>query len=627
MRLYAGPSTYFIRDTAHNQIAGKLEDAYFRYYGFKPSPSEVASWQNSLRAVAQVFEEASLTDHGVVLEYQLPLASMRLDCMVCGQDAKEVDNAVIVELKQWGRCEPGEGSKVVTWLGGGKRDVLHPSVQVGQYQQYLEDAHSAFYEGPTPVQLSSCSYLHNYYPEDDDVLLSDPFAQVLESYPLFSADDVGPLKDFLSTRLEAGQGLPVLRRVEESRYRPSRKLMEHVANLIKEKSEYVLLDEQLVVYEKVMAAAQRGFHDRRKTVLIVKGGPGTGKSVIAMNLLGDLSRRKYNTQYATGSRAFTQTLQKVVGSRAGVQFKYFNSYLGAEQNVVDILICDEAHRIRETSDDRFNRAKRTGEPQVEELIGAGKVSVFFIDDRQVVRPGEIGSADYIREHAERSGAKILEYQLEAQFRCAGSDGFVRWVENTLGIARTANALWEGSEGFDFRIMSSPLELDSAIREKAAAGYSARVTAGFCWKWSKPLTDGTLVEDVVLGEYRRPWNAKSDTGRVAKGIPKEALWATDPRGIDQVGCVYTAQGFEFDYAGVIFGNDLRYDFDRGEWVGHPECSQDGRVKRGGVRFLELVKNVYRVLLSRGMKGCYVYFMDRDTERFVRSRMELFRAVGI
>jgi hypothetical protein len=388
----------------------------------------------------------------------------------------------------------------------------------------------------------------------------------------------------------------------------------------------VLLDEQLVVYEKVMAAAQRGFHDRQKTVLLIQGGPGTGKSLIAINLMGDLSRGGYNTQYATGSKAFTETLRKSVGSRAGTQFKYFNSYLGAEQNVVDVLICDEAHRIRETSDNRFTRAKRTGDPQIDELIGAGKVSVFLVDDRQVVRPGEIGSSNHIREHAEGAGCRVLEYQLEAQFRCAGSDGFVRWVENTFGIERTANALWEGSEGFDFQIMDSPFAVEAAIREKAAAGFSARMTAGFCWKWSNPLGDGTLAPDVAIGEYRRPWNAKSGAGRLARGIPRESLWATDPGGIDQVGCVYTAQGFEFDYAGVIFGSDLRYDPDRGEWIGHPECSQDGAVKRSGSRFLELVKNTYRVLLSRGMKGCYVYFMDRDTERFVRSRIQSARAVG-
>jgi DUF2075 family protein len=197
---------------------------------------------------------------------------------------------------------------------------------------------------------------------------------------------------------------------------------------------------------------------------------------------------------------------------------------------------------------------------------------------------------------------------------------VNWISNTLGIERTANVLWEDDERFEFRIFPSPELLEAAIRRKVAQGVSARMTAGYCWKWSKPRSDGTLVEDVVIGDYRRPWNAQPDAGRLARGIPKASLWAYEPGGIEQVGCVYTAQGFEFDYAGVIFGPDLVYDFDRGDWVGHPKRSFDGTVKRGKDRFTEFVKNTYRVLLSRGLKGCYVHFMDKDTERFVRSRME-------
>jgi DUF2075 family protein len=216
---------------------------------------------------------------------------------------------------------------------------------------------------------------------------------------------------------------------------------------------------------------------------------------------------------------------------------------------------------------------------------------------------------------------VAEHELEVQFRCAGSETFVGWVNNTLGIQRTANVLWnQDEEEFDFRTFGSVQTLEDAIRSRAAEGFSARMTAGFCWPWSKPNRDGTLVEDVVIGEYRRPWNARGDAGRLAPGIPKEVHWAHDPKGIDQVGCVYTAQGFEFDYIGVIFGPDLTYDFDRQEWHGNKDQSRDTTVKRSGERFPELVKNTYRVLLSRGMKGCYVYFMDEDTRRFFASRME-------
>jgi hypothetical protein len=625
MRLYAGSSQQFVMDTIQNQIAGKLRNAFFNYYRFNPSPGEVMSWRNSLRAMSHVFQYAKLMDHGVLLEYQLPLTSRRLDCMITGRDEDGRDNAVIVELKQWESCEEAEGeNEVLTWLGGSRREVLHPSAQVGQYAMYLRDGHTAFYED-SPVMLNACTYLHNYSCSDDDVLLDDKFREIMNKFPLFSSDDVDPLKDYLEEKLEIGQGLDVLGRVERGKYRPSKKLMDHVGQVIRGTSQYVLLDEQLVVYDKVFACARKGFHDKQKTVIVIRGGPGTGKSIIAINLMADLLLQGYNAHYATGSRAFTQTLRKVIGPRGAIQFKYFNSYTDAEQNVVDVLISDEAHRIRKTSSSRFTpKAKRSDTPQVQEIINAGKVSVFFIDDDQVVRPDEIGSVEYIRSNAEIAGCIVHEYELEVQFRCSGSEAFVNWVNNTLGIRRTANVLWNGLEEFDFRIFDSPESLEQAIRQKEQEGFTARMTAGFCWKWSKkPYSDGSLKDDVVIGDYRRPWNARPEATRLARGIPKATLWAYDPNGIDQIGCVYTAQGFEFDYVGVIFGNDLVYDLDDQNWIGIKENSHDSAVRRAGDRAAELIKNTYRVLLSRGMKGCYVCFLDKHTERFIRSRTENLR----
>ena len=509
----------------------------------------------------------------------------------------------------------------MTWIGGAEREVLHPSVQVGQYQMYLEDTHTAFNADSNPVLLNSCTYLHNYNYYSEDVIFSGKFQKALDKYPLFTADDVDKLKDHLVDKLMDGKGIDVLKRVEESEYRPSKKLMDHVGNMIKGKSEYILLDEQLIVYDVALSCAKKGFHDKQKTVIVIKGGPGTGKSVIAINLMADLLLEGYNAHYATGSRAFTTTLRKIIGSRGSVQFKYFNSYAQAEQNVIDVLIADEAHRIRKTSNSRFtHREKRSDLPQVEELLEASKVAVFFIDDNQVVRPDEIGSAEYIRQNAEKKGAKIFEYELEAQFRCNGSDAFVNWINNTLGIRRTANVIWDQHEEFDFKIFQSPEELEQAIRQKVKEGSTGRMTAGFCWDWSDPREDGTLLDDVVIGDYRRPWDARPEARRLAPGIPPASLWAYDPNGINQVGCIYTAQGFEFDYVGVIFGDDLVYDFDKQAWQGYKDKSSDNVVKRSKDKFVDLLKNTYRVLLSRGMKGCYVYFMNKDTERFFKSRIE-------
>lgn len=623
MRLYSGTSEHFITDTNHNQIAEKLRNAYFDYYRHNPSDGEIRSWKNSLKSVSILFQTADLLDHGIILEYQLPLTSRRLDCLVCGKDSNSKDNAVILELKQWDKCEESYGqNEVVTWLGGAKREVLHPSVQTKQYRMFLEDAHTAFYEGKDPITLSACSYLHNYNSYQDDVIFAAKFKQTLAECPLFTADDFDPLCEYLTSRLKRGEGITVLNRVEQGTYRPSKKLMEHVSQVIKGTPQYILLDEQKVVYDKIYALAKRGFQDKQKHVLVVRGGPGTGKSVIAINIMADLLHEGYNTQYATGSKAFTETMRKAIGGRGAIQFKYFNSYMDAEANAIDVLICDEAHRIRESSNNRFTpKAKRSGKAQIDELLWVSKVAVFFIDDDQVVRPGEIGSSTHIIGSAERSRAVIHDHTLDIQFRCAGCESFVNWIENTLGMKKTANVLWNEDEDFDFKILSSPIAVENAIREKVAEGFTGRMTAGFCWEWSKKLArDGGLAKDVVIGDYARPWNAHHSLTRLPPNIPKAQLWAYDPNGIDQVGCVYTAQGFEFDYVGVIVGEDIAYDLDLQAWVGSTANSADPVVKKAGARFGQLTKNTYRVLFSRGMKGCYVYFMDKDTERFVKSRIQ-------
>lgn len=622
MQLYSGSSPQFIEDSVQNRIAGKLKAAFLEQCRYQPSDSEVRSWHNSLSRLKDVFQRSELLDHGVVLEYQLPLTSKRLDCMITGKDGERSDNAVIVELKQWERSEPAEGvNEVVTWVGGSNRCILHPSVQVGQYAMYIRDGHTAFHEDGNPVRLGACSYLHNYHFEEGDPLKAPKFRETVLENPLFSAADVDPLCRFLTQRLGQGDGMPVLNRIQNSKYRASKKLLQHVSAMIKSHPVYTLLDEQLVVYDEVFAAARRSGAKTGKTVLLIRGGPGTGKSVIAINLMADLSKENFNCHYATGSKAFTETLWKIVGRRASQQFKYFHNYATAQPNEMDVLILDESHRIRATSVGRFTRKDaRSGLPQIEEIMRAAKVCVFFIDDFQGIKPDEVGSSSLIRATAQKMGCELKEYELEAQFRCSGSDAFVNWIDNTLDIRKTANILWKSAEPFDFKIFGSPKELEDAIRAKAADGASARMTAGFCWPWSDPNDDGTLVNDVKVGDYVRPWNARPDARRLARGIPKAPLWAHEPGGIDQVGCIYTAQGFEFDYVGVIIGKDLIYDPTKAAWAGVPQESADTTVRRGRDKFIDLVKRTYRVLLSRGLKGCYVHFMDENTKNFFMSRIE-------
>jgi hypothetical protein len=623
LHLYSGMTVDFVADATRNRIAGKLKTAFFDYFRYEPSPSEVNSWQNSLRAMSDAIEVGSLEDHGIVVELQLPLSSRRLDCMLTGRDAGDRPQAVVVELKQWEHTEPSPIEDCVSVrIGGAIRDVLHPSAQVGGYHRYLMDVHTAFSEGS--VGMSACAFAHNARFDPDEELWSESHQPLLDRWPLFAGDQVDEFAGFLNDQLVAGEGQPVLEQVLKGRYRPHKRLLEHTARVIRREPIYVLLDEQQVAFNHILGRVRDRQASQEQSVFLIKGGPGTGKSVIAVNLLAELSGDGFTTQHATGSKAFTENLRNVVGARAKAQFNYFNSFAGAEAQLLDAIVCDEAHRIRENSNHRFMRKEaRSRRPQVEELMRAAKVSVFFIDDRQVVRPGEVGSSKLIRDSAKALGIPVFEHELETQFRCGGSDAFVGWVDNTLEIAETPFVLWDPNEEFDFQIVDTPHELEAMIRNKAVEGHSARLSAGFCWPWSEPNEGGTLVRDVVVGDWAMPWNARAESGRLAPGIPKSNYWASDPSGIEQVGCIYTAQGFEYDFAGVIFGRDLVWRPRKG-WLGQPEYSHDSIVKRGASKdpssFAALVKNTYRVLLTRGLQGCYVYFEDDQTRDFFLSRVE-------
>jgi DUF2075 family protein len=382
---------------------------------------------------------------------------------------------------------------------------------------------------------------------------------------------------------------------------------------------YTLVDDQLVAFNAVLSMVRRAHHGKRKkNVVVVNGGPATGKSLIALNVLATLSLAGGNVQHATGSKAFTSNLWRVLGSRSKAQVKYFNSFAGTPDDAIDVILADEAHRIRTTSNSRFTpAARRSTLPQVDELISAARTTVFFIDDYQAVRPGEIGSTALVREAAIRFDARYEQIDLRTQFRCAGSDEYIDWLDQLLEIRKTAT-MSLGDAQFDFKLVDDPVELDRMIKERVSAGAMARLTGGFCWPWSKPNADGTLVDDVRIGPFQRPWNAQPDARQLAKNIPPAPYWATDPNGVGQVGCIYTAQGFEFDYAGVIWGEDLVIR--NGEWVGQPSASRDTMMKRGaGARFTDCVKNSYRVLLTRGMKGCYLFCIDPETAAFIRSRL--------
>lgn len=325
----------------------------------------------------------------------------------------------------------------------------------------------------------------------------------------------------------------------------------------------------------------------KKAVVIVKGGPGTGKSVIALEVMGELLRQGQKVMHATDSSAFTNTLRKIVGVRAKNLFKFFNSFTSVEPNSFDVLVCDEAHRIRESSVNRYTpRAQRTGLPQIDELMQVAKLNIFFIDENQVVRPNEIGTVAMIESAAKRFGVHetdIAEFELNTQFRCSGSDAFLQWLDKILDIRTSDIAQFDSK--MEFRIFDSPSEMMKEIRARnQEKKNSARIVAGFCWPWSEPNRDSTLVNDVKIGDFAMPWEKK-------------------------------------DEFGIIFGKDLVYDQNQKEWVGQLKYSYDTMVTRNNSELTKHLKQVYKVLMSRAHRGVYVYFMDKDTETYFKENLKV------
>ncbi len=622
MHLYQGSTQQFIADAGQARLASKLAERFFEEFRHKPAPSEVVSWQNSLAAMGNVLRLADLTDQGILVELKLPLSSKRLDVLITGSNPTTGDAAVIVELKQWTTVGRSNITDCVTVAFGGGHEVdhLHPSRQVAQYQRYLLDTHPAFSDGG--IALDGCAYLHNARFDTSSPLNRPEFATLNATNPAFTGDHVDAFAGYLAARLIGPDEGDILERVAATVFRPHKRLLDHVARVIRNEPVFTLLDEQQVAFNAVMDSVRGAGQNKESVVFLVQGGPGTGKSVIAVNLVAELSALGLRTLHLTGSKAFTENLRKIVGGRASAMFKYFRDSASIEEKL-DVAIMDEAHRIRTISTSRFTPAKaRTGKAQIDDILDSSRVSVFFIDDLQVVRPGEVGSTDLIREAAAKRAVEIREFELTAQFRSNGSEAFIQWVDNTLELGRTPQVLWPADDDFDFEIVGTVGELERRIRSRAAEGATARLVAGFCWPWSDPDEDGELVPDVKVGEWSMPWNAKAEARRLAAGIPKSDFWASDPNGINQVGCVYTAQGFEFDYVGVIFGPDLVYRPLEGGWVGKVDESNDRVVSRGVTdqEFMDFVKSTYRVLLTRGLRGCYVYFEDGPTRDFFMSRIE-------
>ncbi|MEI6480102.1 MAG: DNA/RNA helicase domain-containing protein [bacterium] len=583
----------------------------------KVGSSEYNSWKNSLGdAMYKVMQTDKIPDDsGVAIEYSIPRAKNRIDFIVVGEDEFGKEKVIIIELKQWTDIEKTDKDGVVlARFKSGLSEEPHPSYQAWSYSTLLHGFNATVYE--EKIGLEPCAYLHNHV--DSDVILSPFYSDYLQKAPAFCKGDKERLQDFIAKFVKYGEKKNTLYRIDNGEIRPSKNLADSLASMLKGNEEFVMIDEQKIVYETALSLTKKSSAEN-KNILIVEGGPGTGKSVVAINLLVAITKLGLNTQYVTKNAAPRGVFEaKLVGSFKKTQVSNFftgsGSFIGTENNIFDALIVDEAHRLNAKS----GMFKNLGENQIKEIINSAKCSIFFIDEDQKVTWHDIGKKEEIEKWAQKLGINIRCFKLESQFRCNGSDGYLSWLDNVLQIKETANTTLEGAD-YDFKVVDSPVELKELIFEKNKINNKARLVAGYCWNWVSKKDRN--LKDIIIPQYdfSMKWNLASDGN----------LWIMAPESVSEVGCIHTCQGLEVDYIGVIVGDDFvirdgiavpnpnkRAKTDaslKGYKKSLKESAEEAKTKADSI-----IKNTYRTLMTRGMKGCYVYFTDKETQNYFKEK---------
>ena len=609
----------------NDTIADQIEDSILKKMGRHTNDSEFNSWVNSLSRMYMVMNDPEIPDDaGVAIEYNIPQTAKRVDFMISGYSDDHKPGLVIVELKQWSKLEKVDRSEtsVETYTGGADRIVVHPSYQAWSYAQFIAD-YNTFVQDKQ-VQLRPCAYLHNYKRQADDPLDADQYHLIEEEAPAFTKGQAAQLRSFIKKTIRRGDGKEVLYQVDHGRIRPSKSLQDALVGMLDGNREFVLLDGQKVYYEKALRIALRSHADHRKRVYIVKGGPGTGKSVLAINLLVELTRRGQGVQYVTRNQAPRDVYSKKLAGKMPKRridglFRGALSLPNMKANSIDTLIVDEAHRMQSV-DYLGNQSTN----QIKAAIDASYCSIFFLDESQRVTVNDIGSEDEIRKWAVKVGAEVFLDELQSQFRCDGSDGYLSWLDDVLQVRETANYDLDDDK-YDFEVVDSPAELQHMIVKRNANRNKARLVAGYCWKWPKSTQSDPTYHDIQIGDWSISWN-----------LGDSKTYAIDPDSVNEAGCIHTVQGLEFDYVGVIIGPDMAYRDGRvvTDYTQHP--GQDRAMKGlktrakkdpAGAQALgdELIRNTYRTLMTRGMKGCYVYCCDKQLGDYLRERAHRF--VGV
>ena len=620
MLIYIGTKSSFMKDVRDDYLTEKLEQTIYERMNRRTPKAELRSWINSMQFMYNALDDKDIPENsGVAIEYNIPLTAKRVDFIVSGYNSKGQRNAEIIELKQWESAEVVDNLEAVvrTYVGGGIRDTTHPSYQAWSYASMIANYNESVQKGA--VALHPCVFAHNYPMNGTCALEAPCYQPYVEKAPIFGKHEASKLAEFIKKDIQAGDRGEILKFIDHGKLHPSKSLQDNLVSLLQGNPEFILIDSQKVVYEKALQLAIDAKKNKTKVCYIVKGGPGTGKSVIAINLLAKLTSNDQVVSYVTKNSAPRSVYSTVLkGTRRKTEidlmFKGSASFVDKPKNCYDTLVVDEAHRLMTKT--IYNK---NGENQIKEILNSAWCSIFFIDEKQRVHIQDIGSVREIKKQAARLGIKVVIDELDSQFRCNGSDGYLAWVDDVLEIRETANKSLEGLD-YDLRVFDDPSEMEAEIKKKNQARNKARISAGYCWDWPKKNRADTNYHDIRIGDWGISWNLENST-----------TFAIDDNSVNEAGCIHTVQGLEFDYTGVIIGPDLRYE--KGHVItDYTKRSSTDRSLFGIKKMMrenpdeaipladEIIRNTYRTLLTRGMKGCYIYCCDKPLADYLRKRIE-------
>ena len=614
MIVYNANKGQFVKDVKANVIATKILDL-IRERGFNAGQDrEFASWQNSMQFMRNIVDDADIEDDvQIAIEYNIPQTSKRVDFIIIGADCKGRDNVVIIELKQWTKAEIVDDDMhfcVRTYVANDNRIVCHPSYQAYSYSRFISNYSQVV--NNERIRLVPCAYLHNYQPRYRQALSDEIYKDWYASAPFFIMNETREFSDFVKQHVtkKSSKG-DLLYLIDHGRIKPTKSLQDALATMVRGTPVFDLLDEQAVCFDMCVRTMLQCLKDRKKRTMIIQGGPGTGKSVLAVNLLMHFILSNCNTAYVTKNSAPRQAFLSILSGNKAENIadisQLFRSPFGLSRvpdSAYDCLIVDEAHRLVKKMYGDWN-----GENQVKECIKASLFTVFMLDEDQAVTTKDIGSIQEISKWCKELGSIIImreETKLTSQFRCNGSDAYIQFVDNLLQRGEETVNIPLAELNYDFRIFDDASQMREALREKNS-GNKARMVAGYCYDWNVKNRRGDI--DITLpGGFKAKWNLENDK-----------IWAINPKSFEEVGCIHTAQGLEFDYVGVLIGKDLRYE-DGKVITDKNAISKDD--KSSGIRGAgddearRLILNTYKTLLTRGQKGCFVYCEDKALREYFK-----------